>query len=89
MIDIEIGYATPQQQRVIPLTVAAGCTVEAAILQSGILTHFPEIDLRQQPVGIFAKVVSLLHRVTKGDRIEIYRPLTIDPKQARKMRAQT
>ena len=54
---------------------------------SGILKEFPEINLQQQRVGIFSEFVELDAMLHDGDRIEIYRPLFIDPKQRRKLRA--
>lgn len=87
MLNIEIAYLTAQQQLVVSLQVTESCTVEEAIQQSGILVQFPEIDLSQNKVGIFSKIVSLNTALQSGDRIEIYQPLLIDPKQARKQRA--
>lgn len=87
MINIEIAYANVNQQYIIPLQVSVGCTVGAAIRQSRISVQCPEIDLLQNKVGIFGKLVSLATILQSGDRIEIYRPLLIDPKQARRQRA--
>ena len=81
---IEVAYAEPQQQSIIKVAVSEGCTVEAAIHQSGMLVIFPHIDLVKQKVGIFSKGCQLTDAVRAGDRIEIYRPLTIDPKEARR-----
>lgn len=89
MINIEIAYATPQKQVILTVTVEEGATVELAILSSGILTQFPEIDLTQQKVGIFGKRCALSDTVKNGDRIEIYRPLQIDPKEARRAKGRT
>lgn len=86
-INIEVAYAAPSQQKIIPIEIEAGSTIEQAIDRSGILEHFPDIDLTKQKVGIFSKLKKLTDIVVDGDRIEIYRPLTIDPKEARKKRA--
>ena len=86
-MQIEIAYAQPEQQVILLITVVEGCRVEQAIRSSGILERFPEIDLAQNKVGIFAKVVSLDTVLREGDRVEIYRPLLVDPKQARRVRA--
>lgn len=86
-IRVEVAYATPSEQVVLTLEAEAGITVEAAIGQSGILTRFPEIDLATNKVGIFGKVCSLEQPIRDGDRIEIYRPLKADPKEARRARA--
>jgi putative ubiquitin-RnfH superfamily antitoxin RatB of RatAB toxin-antitoxin module len=84
---VEVAYATPDQQTILQVTVAAGSTIETAIDRSGILEHYPEIDLSQQKVGIFSKICALSDVVSHGDRIEIYRSLTIDPKESRRQRA--
>ncbi len=86
-ITIEVAYATPEQQRIIELQITADSTIETAIRQSGILQQFPEIDLTKQQVGIFSQSRKLSDKINEGDRIEIYRPLAIDPKEARRARA--
>ncbi len=88
MIEIEVAYGQSSRQVIVPLRVSALCTVEEAIQLSGILQQFPEINLTCNKVGIFSKIVTLNKTVQPGDRIEIYRSLTIDPKQARLLRAQ-
>ena len=86
-IAIEIAYGhSAEQQTLLKLSVVEGITIEQAIQQSGILQQFPEIDLQKNPVGIFSKKAQLTDIVRAGDRIEIYRPLIIDPKQARRAR---
>lgn len=87
MIQIEVAYAKPDEQRLLVIEIEVGSTIEAAIRRSGILTLFPEIDLTQQKVGVFSKPRLLSDIVYAGDRIEIYRPLSIDPKEARRAKA--
>ena len=87
MINIVVAYATPERQVEIALRVVENCTVAVAIKRSGMLTQFPEIQLAQAKVGIYSKRVALDALLEEGDRIEIYRPLTIDPKQARWLKA--
>lgn len=82
MIEIEVSYASPQTQKLISLNVGEGSSVVHAIMQSGILDLFPEIVLKNN-VGIFSKKVPLDQPLKNGDRIEIYRPLTCSPNQAR------
>jgi putative ubiquitin-RnfH superfamily antitoxin RatB of RatAB toxin-antitoxin module len=84
-IAIEVAYATPEQQVIIALDVPENSTVETAIQLSGLLTRFPEIDL--SAVGIFGKVCELNQLLKAGDRVEIYRSLIHDPKEARRQRA--
>ena len=86
-ITIEVAYARKDQQRILSVVVSAGSTIEVAIRRSGILDLFPEIDLTKQNVGIFSKQKLLSDEVKAGDRIEIYRPLTTDPKEARRKKA--
>lgn len=86
-LHVEVVYALPARQTVIALTLDAPCTVEEAIRASGILEQFPEIDLARQPVGVFGQRVTLSDRVHDGDRVEIYRALIADPKEARRRRA--
>ena len=86
-IQIEVAYAKPEVQVIIPIEVEEGTTVEKAIQLSGILTQFPEIDLNQNKVGIFSKISKKDQPLRDHDRVEIYRPLIADPKEVRKQRA--
>ena len=88
MISISICYATTKRQVEILLEVEENSTVIMVIKQSGILQQFPEINLTQMCVGIYGKRTTMNTNVQNDDRIEIYRPLLIDPKQARLLRAQ-
>lgn len=87
MINIKVAYATPKKQIEIPLLIEESCTIAMAIRRSGILIQFPEIDLANISVGIYSKKAKLDDILFNGDRVEIYRPLLIDPKQARMLRA--
>ncbi len=82
-----VVYARPEVQRLKYLPYRPGMRVIDAIEQSGILTEFAEIDLAHNPVGIFGRRCSLERPLHPGDRVEIYRPLAIDPKEARRRRA--
>lgn len=86
-IHVEVAYARPEVQLVIPLEVPLGTTVEEAIERSGITSRFSEIDLDVNKVGVFGELVGLTDRLRAGDRVEIYRPLSVDPKEARRRRA--
>ncbi|NIO42459.1 MAG: RnfH family protein [Burkholderiales bacterium] len=86
-MSVEVAFATAARQIVLALQVSRDATVEQAIRRSGILRKFPQIDLSVHPVGIFGERVALNAPLTPGDRIEIYRPLSADPKQARRQRA--
>jgi len=84
---VEVIYAMPGEQLALEVEVPAGATVREAIAASGILTRFPEISLEQVAVGIYGERCALDAPVAEGDRIEIYRRLQADPKEARRRRA--
>ena len=86
-IKVEVAYALPHKQAILPLEVAAGTTVLEAARQSGITAKFDGIDLDNAKFGIFGSVVAPAQVLKDGDRVEIYRPLLADPKEVRKARA--
>ena len=88
LIHVEVVYALPQIQKVIKLAVMPDTRVQEIIEQSGMLEHFPEIDLKKNKVGVYSRNVRLDATVRDGDRIEIYRPLLADPKEIRRKRAE-
>jgi len=88
LINVEVAYARLDQQVIVAVSVPAETSAEQAILASGILERFPEIDLSQQKVGIFSQICTLQKILNNGDRIEIYRPLLQDPMTARRNRLQ-
>ena len=67
------------------IAFAEGMTVEDVLSQSGLLETHPE--LVGLPIGIFSRTVQLNTQVRSGDRIEIYRPLRLDPMEIRRQRA--
>lgn len=84
---VEVAYALPKEQLIIPIHMPPEANAEAAIRASGILKKFPEIDLNVNQIGIFSKLIKLDTPLRNLDRIEIYRPLIADPKEVRKQRA--
>lgn len=86
-MQIEVAYALPHVQILQKLDVPPGCTVEQAIRRCGILQQFPEIDLAKNKLGIFGKFTQPQAVLQPHDRVEIYRALIIDPKEARRLRA--
>ncbi len=84
---VEVVYARPDVQVLVPLEVEEGTTLRDAIQRSGVLERFPEIDLDKAKVGIFGKLSKLDAQLRARDRVEIYRPLIADPKEIRKQRA--
>ncbi len=88
-IMVEVAYALPDKQRIIRLAVPQGTSMLEAVSLSRIAEHFPGLDVENGAMGIFGKTVaSPAQRVLlDGERVEIYRPLIIDPKEVRKQRA--
>ena len=84
---IELVFtASDGRQILLQCGVAVGCTVREAIVQSELLSQYPEIDLAQCGVGLFSRRVCPETELSPGDRIEIYQPLRIDPKESRRRR---
>jgi putative ubiquitin-RnfH superfamily antitoxin RatB of RatAB toxin-antitoxin module len=88
-LDVEIAYAEPQRAIVKTFRVAPGSRVADALRQAALDPEFSEVDLENAAVGIFGRVIQGDHPLKEGDRIEIYRPLTADPKTARRARAKS
>jgi putative ubiquitin-RnfH superfamily antitoxin RatB of RatAB toxin-antitoxin module len=86
-IMVEVAYALPEEQVIISIKVPTKSEVKQAIEKSGIQKKFPSIDLSKNKVGIFGKKTTLDHPLKDRDRIEIYRPLILDPKEMRRKRA--
>jgi len=84
---VEVAYALPARQVIVRLQVPAGTTAREAVLRSAIATQFPGLDAEASPLGIFGKAVADGQVLQEGDRVEIYRPLIADPKEARRARA--
>jgi uncharacterized protein len=87
MVEVEVVYAKPEEQAIITLAMSEDATVEDAIKASGLLERFPEIVMSELKVGIFGVVCKLDQPIRNVDRIEIYRALLHDPKEARRQRA--
>lgn len=88
-INVEVAYALPEKQIIRAVNVDAGTTIGAAIVQSGIMMDFPELEfeLEDAKVGVFGKAAAMTTVLSDGDRVEIYRPLIADPKEVRRQRA--
>jgi len=84
---IEIVYALPDEQPLVELDLDPGATVADAVRASGLVERFPEIDPTRGPFGIFSQRCDPGRELREGDRVEIYRPLRTDPKEARRRRA--
>jgi len=88
MIDIEIVYGVPNKQVLLPVSVPVGSTIAQAIAHSSMNAHFPDVDFTKSKVGVFGRAERSTTEIKAGDRIEIYRPLTADPKEMRRLRAE-
>ena len=94
LILVEIAYALPSRQQIIKLQVPAETTAFEAVNKSGIVAQFPDINLEKVQMGIYGKMLGAKglkkpkeYVLKNMDRVEIYRPLTIDPKEIRRRRA--
>ncbi|HUR40820.1 MAG TPA: RnfH family protein [Verrucomicrobiae bacterium] len=83
----EVVVALPDRQRVVRVTLPAPATLADAIRRSGILGEFPEIELACCGIGVFGSVRAMDAALKDGDRVEIYRPLPVDPREMRRRRA--
>ncbi len=88
MIEVEVVCALPERQTLVRIKVPVGTTAEQAVQRSGVLERYPELDLAQAKLGIFAKVIPPQRELREGDRVEIYRALIADPKAVRQKRAE-
>ncbi|MEQ8515652.1 MAG: RnfH family protein [Chromatocurvus sp.] len=85
---VEVAYALPDRQRILRIEVNPGTTALEAVRQSAIEEEFPELTVDERsPLGIFGQAVPASQVLENGDRVEIYRPLLIDPKEVRRARA--
>ena len=87
-IAVEVAYALPDKQAIVPVLVPEGATALEAAHKSRIAEQFDELEISDDlKLGIFGKAVSPGQVLQEGDRVEIYRPLKADPKEVRKARA--
>jgi len=87
MIRVEVTYALPGDQFLVEMEVNDTTSAMEAIRLSGLFKLYPELEQQDLEIGIFSKPVAPDTVLNEGDRVEIYRPLTIDPKEARRLRA--
>ena len=87
MITVAVVYALPKEQTLLSFEAKEGISAKDAILQSGILEQYPELDIEKMDIGIFGKMKKMTEKLRDKDRVEIYRPLIADPKEIRKRRA--
>ncbi len=83
-----VVYCAPDRQWIVGVEVPAGSTLRDAVNASGLPARVPQLDLAALDLGVFNRLRNPDEPVREGDRIELYRPLVIDPKQARRIRAE-
>ncbi|OEZ97890.1 persistence and stress-resistance antitoxin PasI [Janthinobacterium sp. HH107] len=86
-MQVQVCHALPDSSFLRTLTVPAGTTIGQAVALSGLLQEMPGIDLAVNMVGIYGKKKPLDTVLHEHDRVEVYRPLQADPKEARRRRA--
>lgn len=86
-IAVEVVYATPARQVLLPVILPANSTVADALLESALPERFSQVDFDRLQAGVWGHTVSREHVLVDGDRVEIYRPLELDPKEARRQLA--
>ena len=86
---VEVVYVNSFGEFVVIVDVPESACVKDAIIKSGLLEKHPEISLHTNQVGIFSSITSLDAPLKLNDRVEIYRPLKMDPMQARRLRAES
>lgn len=84
---VEVVYALPQALDAVSVSLPPGATLRDAVVASGLLERHAGISLEKQAFGIFGRRAPLETRLTAGDRVEVYRALALDPKEARRRRA--
>ena len=87
MIKVDVCYALPAKQELVSVNLPVGATLGQALEASGLLQKYPEIDLKKNKFGVYAKLSKPDSLLRDRDRVEIYRPLIADPKEVRKQRA--
>jgi putative ubiquitin-RnfH superfamily antitoxin RatB of RatAB toxin-antitoxin module len=85
--EVEFVFALAERQLLRCLTVPDGSTVKDVISHSRVESDFPDIDMTEFETGIWGRQVGLQQRVKAGDRVEIYRPLELEPREARRQLA--
>ena len=89
MMEVEVAYAERDKQAIRPVSVPVGSSAIEAVRLSDIREEFPQIPADEElELGIFSKKCTADQVLQPGDRIEIYRPLMIDPKEARRLKAE-
>jgi putative ubiquitin-RnfH superfamily antitoxin RatB of RatAB toxin-antitoxin module len=86
-LSVEVVYARPGQEDAVTVTLSAGATLGEAVAASRILERHPELEAARLKIGVYGKSTTPEAAAADGDRVEIYRELEMDPKEARRRRA--
>ena len=84
---VEVVFALPERQVLSPVDLPDGATVADAIRRSGVAREFPDVDVASLQAGIWGKPAERGQELRAGDRVELYRPLEINPREARRLKA--
>ena len=82
-----VVYALPDRQAMQELELPDSATVAEAVARSGLLQQFPEIGERPLACAIYGRAVAESHVLRADDRVDILRPLQVDPKESRRRAA--
>ncbi len=88
-ISVEVAYALPEEQAIVSVSVEEGASPAEALAQSGFLDRFAKESLEAQQIGVWGRAVGRDYQLKEGDRVEVYRPLQRDPRDARRALAQS
>ena len=86
-MQVEVAFALPDRQWLETVTVPDDAVVADALRLCGIEERFPEVSFDELQAGIWGKPVERMHALRQGDRVEVYRPLEMDPREARRLKA--
>jgi len=86
-LEVAVACGLPDRQKIIAISVAPGTTARAAVEISGIAADFPELVVADSPLAVFGQPVDDSYLLQSGDRVEICRPLRMDPREARRQAA--
>ena len=87
LLRVQVVYALPQRQIVVDVALGRGATVGEAVVKSELLQRYPQIAGEPLNCAVFGRVVSLTDVLRDGDRVEVLRPLLVDPKEQRRQAA--
>lgn len=85
-MQVEVAFALPDQQWLETITVPDDAVVLDALRLCGIEERFPEVRFEELQAGIWGRPVERMHALREGDRVEVYRPLEMDPREARRLK---